>query len=158
MSTWLSCDSLHQSVKVRVLRWRTVPRNLPSPVVAPGTPGARTRNCLQHSRRPIVVIERRTVPFEQDGHKQTSPTSHIVSRRRCDVMPKVKNPYTGRIITVTSLVKVSPPGSPRQRAYCARSAGIRGDWKKNPSSKNLVQRRRWKCPYVPGELRLPGDE
>ena len=72
-------------------------------------------------------------------------------------MPKTKNPYTGRIITVSSLKDVAPVGSARWRSYCARSAGIAGDWKQNPSSKNLVQRRRWKCPYVQGELKLPSD-
>lgn len=70
-------------------------------------------------------------------------------------MPKIKNPYTGKMINVTSRVRVSAPGTPRQRAYCARSAGIPGNWKQNPNSKNLVQRRRWKCDYVSGELRLP---
>ena len=72
-------------------------------------------------------------------------------------MPKTKNPYTGRIITVSSLVKVGKPGSARWRSYCARSAGIPGNWRTNPNSKNLVQRRRWKCEYISGELRLPKD-
>ena len=67
-------------------------------------------------------------------------------------MPKIRNPYTGKMITVTSAVKVGKPGSPRQRAFCARTANMPGNWKRNKNSKNLVQRRRWKCPYVPGEL------
>ena len=58
------------------------------------------------------------------------------------------------MIKVSSKVKVGKPDSPRQRSYCARSGKIRGNWKRNPNSKNLIQRRRWKCPYLPGELRL----
>jgi hypothetical protein len=69
-------------------------------------------------------------------------------------MPRVKNPYTGQMQTVSSAVRVGPRGSPRQRSFCARTARIAGNWKRNPRSKNLVQRRRWKCPYVPGELRI----
>jgi len=69
-------------------------------------------------------------------------------------MPKVRNPYTGKIISVSSKVKVGRPGSSRQVSYCARTAKIRGNWKRDRKSKNLVQRRRWKCPYVLGELRL----
>ena len=69
-------------------------------------------------------------------------------------MPRIRNPYTGDMISVSSAVRVGPPGSARQRSYCERSARIRGAWKRNPRSKNLVQRRRWKCPYVPGELRI----
>ena len=69
-------------------------------------------------------------------------------------MPKIRNPYTKKMIKVSSKVKVGKPGSARQRSYCARSGKIRGNWKRNPNSKNLIQRRRWKCPYLPGELRL----
>lgn len=69
-------------------------------------------------------------------------------------MPKIRNPYTKKTIKVSSKVKVGKPGSARQRSYCARSGKIRGNWKRNPNSKNLIQRRRWKCPYLPGELRL----
>ncbi len=69
-------------------------------------------------------------------------------------MPRIKNPYTGGTITVSSVVRVGAKGSARQRSYCARSGRIGGSWKRNPNSKNLVQRRRWKCPYVPGELRV----
>ena len=68
-------------------------------------------------------------------------------------MPKVRNPYTGRMITVSSKVRVGSPGSPRQRAYCARTAKIGGNWRRNRNSKNLVQRRRWAWPFIPGELR-----
>ena len=57
-------------------------------------------------------------------------------------------------MAVSSKVRVGKPGSPRQRSYCARTAKIKGNWRRNKMSKNLVQRRRWKCPYVPGELRL----
>ncbi len=69
-------------------------------------------------------------------------------------MPRIRNPYTGQMITVSSAVRVGPPGSPRQRLFCSRTAKISGSWKRNPNSKNLVQRRRWKCPYVAGELRI----
>lgn len=69
-------------------------------------------------------------------------------------MPRIRNPYTGGMITVSSAVRVGKPGSARQRSYCARSARIRGSWKRNPNAKNLVARRRWKCPYVSGELRI----
>ena len=69
-------------------------------------------------------------------------------------MPKIRNPYTKKKITVSSKKKVSKPGSTRQRSYCDRSGKIKGNWKKNPNSKNLVQRRRWKCSYLPGEKRL----
>lgn len=69
-------------------------------------------------------------------------------------MPRIRNPYTGGMITVSSAVRVGSPGSPRQRAFCSRTARIGGSWKRNPNSKNLVQRRRWKCSYVPGELRI----
>ena len=69
-------------------------------------------------------------------------------------MPRIRNAYTKKTIKVSSKVKVGKPGSARQRSYCARSGKIRGNWKRNPNSKNLIQRRRWKCPYLPGELRL----
>lgn len=69
-------------------------------------------------------------------------------------MPRIRNPYTKKMIKVSSKVKVGKPGSARQRSYCSRSSKIRGNWKRNPNSKNLIQRRRWKCPYLPGELRL----
>ena len=69
-------------------------------------------------------------------------------------MPRIRNAYTKKTIKVSSKVKVGKPGSVRQRSYCARSGKIRGNWKRNPNSKNLIQRRRWKCPYLPGELRL----
>ena len=69
-------------------------------------------------------------------------------------MPKVRNPYTGKMQTVSSKVVVGKKGSARQKSYCARTAKIGGGWKTNPKSKNLIQRRRWRCGYVPGELRL----
>ena len=46
---------------------------------------------------------------------------------------------------VNSKVKVGKVGSARWRSYCARSAGIKGNWRKNNCSKNAIQRRRWKC-------------
>ena len=69
-------------------------------------------------------------------------------------MPRIRNPYTGGMISVSSAVRVGAPGSARQRSYCARSARIRGAWKRNPNSRNLVNRGQWRCPYVPGELRI----
>jgi hypothetical protein len=69
-------------------------------------------------------------------------------------MPRIRNPYTKDMIYVSSAVRVGKPGSPRQVSFCERTAKIRGNWKRNPNSKNLVQRRRWKCKYVPGELRV----
>ena len=69
-------------------------------------------------------------------------------------MPKIRNPYTGRMIAVSSRVKVGRPGSPRQRSYCARTAKIGGSWKRDKNSRNIVQRRRCACKYVPGELRV----
>ena len=68
-------------------------------------------------------------------------------------MAKIRNPYTGRMMTVSSKVRVGRPGSPRQRSYCARTAKIAGNWRRNRNSKNLVQRRRWACAFIPGELR-----
>jgi len=69
-------------------------------------------------------------------------------------MPRIRNPYTGRMITVSSAVVHAGRPGPKRSAYCARTAKIKGNWKRNPNSKNLVQRRRWKCPYIAGELRL----
>ena len=69
-------------------------------------------------------------------------------------MPKFRIPYTGKMQTVSSKVKVGKPGSTSQRSFCSRTAKIRGSWKSNPKSKNLIQRRRWRCGYVPGELRV----
>lgn len=69
-------------------------------------------------------------------------------------MPRTRNPYTGKMITVSSLVPYAGRKGAKRTAYCARTAKIKGNWKRNPNSKNLVQRRRWKCPYVLGELRL----
>ena len=69
-------------------------------------------------------------------------------------MPKVRNPYTGKMQTVSSKVRVGAKGSPRQKSFCARTAKIRGNWKTNIRSRNIIQRRRWRCDYVPGERRL----
>jgi len=71
-------------------------------------------------------------------------------------MPKIRNPYTGRSMRVNSAVRHAGRPGPKRDAYCARTALIRGKWKQNPNSRNLAQRRRWRCPYVPGELRLKG--
>ena len=55
-------------------------------------------------------------------------------------MPRIRNPYTKGMITVSSAVRVGKQGSPRQVSFCERTAKIRGNWKRNPNSKNLVQR------------------
>jgi len=67
-------------------------------------------------------------------------------------MPYIKNYYTGGRIYVSSAVRTSQRGSKRQISYCKRSAKIPGAWKNDPNSKNLNQRRRWKCPYLLDEL------
>lgn len=59
-------------------------------------------------------------------------------------MPKVRDKRCGKV-TVSSKVRVGKPGSKKQKAYCKRTAKIKGNWRKNPCSKNAVQRRRWKC-------------
>jgi len=48
-----------------------------------------------------------------------------------------------KFFRVSSKVKVGKVGSPRWRAYCARSAKIKGGQGK--CSRNQAQRRRWKC-------------
>ncbi len=69
-------------------------------------------------------------------------------------MPKTRNPYTGKMITVSSLVPYAGRSGSKRNSYCARTAKIKGNWKRDPNSKNLVQRRRWRCSYVAGELRI----
>ncbi len=69
-------------------------------------------------------------------------------------MPKIRNPYTGKMITVASAVPYAGRKGKKRRSYCARTAKIKGNWKRNINSKNLVQRRRWRCSYVMGEKRL----
>ena len=69
-------------------------------------------------------------------------------------MPKIRNPYTGLMQTVSMAVPHAGRKGSKRDSYCARTAKIRGNWKRNPKSKNLIQRRRWKCPYVVGELKI----
>ena len=69
-------------------------------------------------------------------------------------MAKIRNPYTGKMITVSMAVPYAGRKGPKRDAYCARTAKIKGNWKRNKNSRNLVQRRRWRCPYLKGELRL----
>ena len=59
-------------------------------------------------------------------------------------MPYITTKKCGRV-KVSSKVRVGAPGSPRQRAFCARTAKIKGDWRSDPCSKNNLQRARWKC-------------
>lgn len=65
----------------------------------------------------------------------------------------MKKKYSYRGVRVSSKVRVGAKNSKRQKSYCARSGAIRGSWKTNKKSPNWVQRRRWKCGYVPGEVR-----
>ncbi len=37
------------------------------------------------------------------------------------------------------------PGTSKASAYCARSWGIKGDWKKDRNSPNSLSRRKWGC-------------
>jgi len=67
---------------------------------------------------------------------------------------KIRNPYTGRMQSVSQAVPWAGRRGKKRDAYCARTALIRGNWKRNPKSKNLIQRRRWRCGYVAGELRI----
>jgi len=69
-------------------------------------------------------------------------------------MPRILNPYTGRLQTVSMAVPYAGVKGAKRSSYCARTAKIKGSWKRNPKSKNLIQRRRWKCPYVFGELKI----
>ena len=65
----------------------------------------------------------------------------------------VKNPETGRTKTIKfgQAGKAKDggdrirPGTAKGDAYCARSAGIKGDWKSDPNSPNNLSRRKWKC-------------
>lgn len=66
---------------------------------------------------------------------------------------KVTNPKTGRTKTVkygqAGKAKDGKdrirPGTKKGDAYCARSAKIKGDWKKNPNSPNNLSRKKWRC-------------
>jgi len=69
-------------------------------------------------------------------------------------LPKIRNPYTGKMQTVSMAVPWAGRMGKKRDAYCSRTAKIGGNWKRNPKSKNLIQRRRWKCRYVKGELRI----
>lgn len=70
------------------------------------------------------------------------------------MMPKIRNPYTGKMQTVSMAVPWAGRAGAKRDSYCARTARIKGSWKRNPKSRNLIQRRRWRCPYVAGELRV----
>tara|TARA_Y100000004_G_C8743789_1_gene339500 strand:- start:167 stop:403 length:237 start_codon:yes stop_codon:yes gene_type:complete len=69
-------------------------------------------------------------------------------------MVKIRNPYTGKMQTVSMAVSWAGKKGKKRDSYCARTAKIKGGWKRNPKSKNLIQRRRWKCPYTIGELTI----
>lgn len=59
----------------------------------------------------------------------------------------IENPQTGRKKKISYGQKGAnvSPGSKRGDAYCARSAGIKGDWKDDPNSPNNLSRKKWKC-------------
>lgn len=65
----------------------------------------------------------------------------------------IQSPDSKKWVKVSSLVPVGRRGSARWSSYCSRSEAIRGSWKTNKESKNWLQRRRWKCDYVSGEVR-----
>jgi len=69
-------------------------------------------------------------------------------------MPKIRSPYTGKMMSVSMAVPHAGRAGKKRDSYCARTAKIKGNWKRNVKSKNLNQRRRWRCPYVAGELRI----
>jgi len=69
-------------------------------------------------------------------------------------MPKIRNPYTGKMQAVSMAVSWAGRPGKKRDAYCKRTARIKGGWKRNPKSKNLIQRRRWNCPYVRNELKV----
>lgn len=69
-------------------------------------------------------------------------------------MPKIRSPYTGKMMSVSMAVPYAGRRGKKRDSYCARTAKIRGGWKRNVRSKNLNQRRRWRCPYVFGELKV----
>ena len=59
----------------------------------------------------------------------------------------VNNPETGRKRTVKfgQVGATISPGSKRGDSYCARSNGIKGDWRSDKNSPNNLSRRKWKC-------------
>lgn len=69
-------------------------------------------------------------------------------------MARIRNQYTGKMMTVSMAVPYAGRTGKKRDAYCKRSGKIKGNWKRNPKSKNLNQRRRWRCPYVKGELKI----
>lgn len=59
----------------------------------------------------------------------------------------VRNSETGRTKTVRfgdpkGTIK---PGTSKGDSYCARSAGIKGNWKSDPNSPNNLSRKKWGC-------------
>ena len=65
----------------------------------------------------------------------------------------VTNPATGRKRTVKfgQAGKAADggdrirPGTSKGDSYCARSNGIKGDWRSDKNSPNNLSRRKWKC-------------
>ncbi|NQZ74723.1 MAG: hypothetical protein HRT61_01220 [Ekhidna sp.] len=58
---------------------------------------------------------------------------------------KVKVTKSGKKVSYGQKGAKVKPGTKKGDAYCARSAKIKGDWKKNPNSPNSLSRKRWKC-------------
>ena len=79
----------------------------------------------------LAVLEQLIVP------------QNAITKRKGDNMPRIYDKVCRKYFTVSSKVKVGKVGSPRWRAYCARSAKIKGG--QGRCSKNQAQRRRWKC-------------
>lgn len=63
------------------------------------------------------------------------------------------NPKTGRknIVRFGQAGKAADggdrirPNTDKADAYCARSAKIKGDWRKDPNSPNNLSRKKWNC-------------
>lgn len=71
---------------------------------------------------------------------KTKPTKG----KRFVKLVKGKNGRTRKISYGQKGSKISP-GTAKGNAFCARTAKIKGNWKKDPNSKNRLSRARWKC-------------
>lgn len=58
---------------------------------------------------------------------------------------RVKVTKSGKKVSYGQKGAKVKPGTKKGDAYCARSAKIKGDWKKDPNSPNSLSRKRWKC-------------
>ena len=81
------------------------------------------------------------------------PKHHLIDNMEKRFTKVIKNPETGRTKTIKygQAGKAADggdrirPGTAKAKAYCARSAKIKGDWKNNPNSPNSLSRKKWKC-------------